>query len=212
MTNYQSIRIDIFRENTFSNSVSENLNYLDGIADFNFSIPIVSELANYSLKIYGENSGMETLEREINDIVAGDVYIILGQSNAEARMFNGDADIYQNNFIRVFAGGYDTSSNLLNNMQWSIGQGNGNRNTLGNTGQWGLKLANTIVNSANIPVAIFNGGHGGKEINFFLAPSNYQTSLSSNYGRLYRRLNTSGLKDHVRAGILGSRRKRFRCC
>jgi hypothetical protein len=50
---------------------------------------------------------------------------------------------------------------------------------------------------------IFNGAHGGQPISFFQRPANYQSSTSSNYGRLYYRLNKSGLKSYVR-GVLWS--------
>jgi hypothetical protein len=36
-------------------------------------------------------------------------------------------------------------------------------------------------------------------INFFKAPADYKTSLISNYGRMYYRLNQTGLKNNVRA-------------
>ena len=55
----------------------------------------------------------------------------------------------------------------------------------------------------NIPIAIFNGAHGGQPISFFERPENYQSSTDSNYGRLFYRLNKSKLKNYVR-GILWS--------
>jgi len=205
--NYQSIEIDIFRNDVFSTSVSQSLNLNTNTADFNFDIPIIAELANYTFMVYGNNAGVRTLEKEINEVVVGDAYIIQGQSNAEARQRSGDANIYQNDFIRVYANGTDNASDLLNNNEWYLGQGNGSRNTNGNCGQWGLAFANAMVNNTNVPVAIFNGAHGGNEIDFFLAPDNYTSSQASNYGRLYYRLDQTELKDHVR-GVLWSQGER----
>ncbi|XMO84967.1 sialate O-acetylesterase [Algibacter sp. AS12] len=195
-SNYQSIEVEILRDNVLINTISNNLTYVSDIASFNFNFSITAELANYSIRIYGKNNDVKTLEKEIVDIVSGDVYIIQGQSNAEARQFNGNADIYQNNFIRVYGGGFFDSSTPL---EWYLGQGNGTGYTAGNVGQWGLKLANSIVNSTNIPVAIFNGANNGISLSFFLAPNDYMKSVNSNYGRLYYRLNHSGLKNNVRA-------------
>jgi len=205
--NYQSIEIDIFRNNVFSTSVSQSLNFNTNTADFNFDIPIIAELANYTFMVYGNNAGVRTLEKEINEVVVGDAYIIQGQSNAEARQRSGDANIYQNDFVRVYANGTNNSSDLLNNNEWYLGQGNGSRNTNGNCGQWGLAFANAMVNNTNVPVAIFNGAQGGNEIDFFLAPDNYTSSQASNYGRLYYRLDQTELKDHVR-GVLWSQGER----
>ncbi len=199
--NYTSIEVDVLRNNAVINTVSSGLNYSSGLASFNFDIAIPAELANYSFNIYGKTGNNRTLEENVDDVVAGDVYIIQGQSNAEAPQRDTEsASAFNSDFIRVYANGTSSSnsSNLPNNNQWYYGQGDGNRNTDGNTGQWGLKFANSIITNTNIPVAIFNGAHAGKEIAFFLAPSNYQTSISGNYGRMYLRLNNTGLKNHVR--------------
>ncbi len=56
-----------------------------------------------------------------------------------------------------------------------------------------------ILDSYQIPVAIFNGADGGESISFFQAPIDYQTSLDSNYAKLYFRLNNTDLKNNVRA-------------
>ena len=55
-----------------------------------------------------------------------------------------------------------------------------------------------IKDQLNIPVAIFNGAHGGQPISFFDRPSDYTSSTNSNYGRLYHRLNKTGLRNYVR--------------
>lgn len=197
--NYDTLLIELYRDNVLHNSVSSALNYNSGLATFNFDISIVAQLSNYSIKIYGKLESSLTFVKEVIDIVAGDVFIIQGQSNAEARSFNGSANGNQNNFIRVYSSSTADPTVLINNDQWFIGEGDGYSNTNGNAGQWGLKLANSIVESTNIPVAIFNGASSGSPISFFLAPNNYKTSLTSNYGRLYYRLTKTKLKNYVRA-------------
>ena len=109
----------------------------------------------------------------------------------------------RDSFIRVYAGGATSSSGLINNEQWYYGQGDGNENTNGNTGQWGLVLAKKLIDELNIPIAIFNGAHGGQPIEFFQRPANYTSSTDSNYGRLFYRLQKTGLKEKVR-GLLWS--------
>ena len=56
-----------------------------------------------------------------------------------------------------------------------------------------------LMDDLQIPIAIFNGAHGGQPIEFFQAPGDYKTSTSSNYGRMYYRLNKTRLKENVRA-------------
>lgn len=198
---YDSIKIKLYRENSLQNIFSQELIYNSGIASFNFEIDILAELANYNFNIYTTKNSNQTLIQSINNIVAGDVFIIQGQSNAEAAMIEGSSELYKDDFIRVYASGTHFKDSLPEDNYWYIGQGDGYRTSRGNTGQWGLKFAKILIDSTDIPIAIFNGAHGGKDISFFQSPEDYQSSLVSNYSRLYYRLNKTGLKDYVRAVI-----------
>ena len=66
-----------------------------------------------------------------------------------------------------------------------------------------MALAKMVLDELQVPIAIFNGAHGGQPVSFFQAAEDYTSSTSSNYGRLYYRLNKSGLKNAVR-GVLWS--------
>lgn len=199
---YNKIRVDIYRNNIFQiSNWTTDLIYNNSNAPFAFNILIAAELAQYTFKIYGYKniSFSSTLLKTVNNVVAGDVYIIQGQSNAEAYSRNGSANSNKSDYIRVYANGTDVYSNLASNNSWYIADGDVDKNSNGNAGQWGLKLARILVDNLQIPIAIFNGAHGGMSINFFKAPTDYKTSLSSNYGRMYYRLNQTGLKNNVRA-------------
>ena len=212
--NYDAIEIDVFKNDDVnpSGSVVQTLDYNRGkTASFNIKIYINAELTNYSFKVYGKIGNVRTViplpSGTGNNIVAGDVYIIQGQSNAVAFMQNPpdeSAHSNQNNFIRAF-GSTIRSDGLLDQLMWEEGQGDGNGDNggdwiLGFVGQWGLKLAKLIVDEYSIPVAIFNGGEGSMPISIFLkdAPED-QPLTKNNYNRLFIRLNETGLKDHVRA-------------
>ena len=200
---FTSINVELLRNGTLQQTYSQSLSYENQIAPFSFDISIAAELAKYRIKIYTVYNGSEELVKDVDDIVAGDVFVIQGQSNAAAVMYNGSASGYQSDYIRVYSGGNISSSGLLSNDSWYYGQGDGNENSSGNTGQWGLALAKKLVDEFNIPIAIFNGAHGGQPISFFQAPTDYSSSTNSNYGRLYYRLTKNGLKNAVR-GILWS--------
>ncbi len=211
---YNFIQIDVFKDGVFHFSVVEDLTYSSNLAYFEFRIDINAELVNYDFQIFGDNGNKLVLEKSIDSIVAGDVYIIQGQSNAEARMRDGDSSSGVNSeFVRVYANGTNTSTNLIDNDVWYLGQGDGKRTSDGNTGQWGIKFASLINENFEVPVAIFNAGHGPKAISFFQRPPDYLTSLASNYARLHYRLRKTGLANHVRAlfwsqgeqdGVLGT--------
>ena len=196
---FDSMAVKLYKNNNLINSFDNSLNYQNGVAPFNFQININSELSKYSVEIFTIKNGSQQQIGDINDIVAGDVFVIQGQSNATALAYNGSSNSYLSDYIRVFSGGHRSSSGLLSDVQWHYGQGDGNEDSSGNTGQWGLVLAKKIIDELQIPIAIFNGADGGKPISFFQRPADYQSSTSSNYGRLYYRLNKTGLKDSVRA-------------
>jgi len=200
---FTSVNVELLRNGTLQQNFTQILSYQNLIAPFSFDISINAELAKYRIKIYTEYNGTTNLVNDIDDIVAGDVFVIQGQSNAAAVMYNGSASSYQSDYVRVYSGGNISSSGLLSNDSWYYGQGDGNENSSGNTGQWGLVLAKKLIDEFNIPIAIFNGAHGGQPISFFQAPTDYSSSTNSNYGRLYYRLNKTGLKNAVR-GILWS--------
>ena len=201
LSDYGSIKVEVYRNEVLLNTVDTELTYIDSNAPFEFNISIQAELANYSFKIYGYNSSSNIyeLDKTVSNIVAGDAYIIQGQSNAVASIRIGSANSNKSDFIRVYACGTPYSANLLENNAWYIADGDVSSGFNGNTGQWGLKLARLLVDNLGIPIAIFNGAHNGQGISFFKAPLDYKTSLNSNYGRLYYRLNQTGLRNSVRA-------------
>jgi hypothetical protein len=194
-----SITVKLYKNNNLINSFNNTLNYQNGVAPFDFQISINSELSKYSVAILTNKNGSQQQISVVNDIVAGDVFVIQGQSNATALSYNGSSNSYLSDFIRVFSAGHRSSAGLLSDNQWHYGQGDGNEDSSGNTGQWGLVLAKKIIDELQVPIAIINGADGGKPISFFQRSSDYQSSTSSNYGRLYYRLNKTGLKNAVRA-------------
>ena len=202
-SNYSEVYVELYKNNSLLETYNQELSFSSDQASFEINIEINSELSKYSVKTYAINNAEAAIIKEAEDIVCGDVFIVQGQSNAEAPSYNGSSNGYESDFIRVYANGNSSSSSVINNNQWYYGQGDGNSGTNGNTGQWGLVLAKKLVDELNIPIAIFNGAHGGQPISFFQRPANYQASTNSNYGRLYYRLNKSGLKSYVR-GVLWS--------
>ena len=198
---YGSIKVEVYRNEVLLNTVDNELTYIDSKAPFVFNLSIQAELANYSFKIYGYNSSnsIYELNKTISNIVAGDAYIIQGQSNAVAGKYSGSANANKSDYIRVYSSGTASSATLLSNNAWYIADGDVNTLSNGNAGQWGLKLARMLIDDLQIPIAVFNGAHSGQAISFFQAASDYKTSLSSNYGRLFYRLNQTGLRNSVRA-------------
>lgn len=170
----------------------------DDSAAFAFYPEIYAELSQYTFELYEITTSGTTLRASATDVVAGDVYIINGQSNAEAQMFDGSSAPDSSPFIRVYGSGTSNYTVAQNDTLWYIGQGDEDRFSKGNTGQWGLYFAKQIIDNQGIPVCIFNGGHGGQRVQVFRRYDD-NPEFNNNYGRLLSRLNRTGLADKVRA-------------
>lgn len=194
------IELRVYRgTNIFSNQ-TKTLVYQNNKAAFSFQATIQAELVNYRFEVYVISSGAYTLDNTASNIVAGDVYIIDGQSNAVAFQRSGatSASILESPFIRSFASGIANIS-VGNNLNWYQGSADGTHTTNGNIGQWGAKMANILMNDYQIPIAVFNGAFGGSRISYHARRDDLPTDLATNYGRLLYRLQQAKLADKVRA-------------
>jgi len=196
----EQIQLRVYRNGSLVDNQTHNLSYQNDEAPFAFQTAITAELVNYTVVLYTISGGVQTIERTAVNIVAGDVYIIDGQSNAVSFRRNGasSASAAESPFIRSFASGIDNIS-VGSNLNWYQGNADGSYNTDGNIGQWGTKMARTL--KYQIPIAIFNGAYAGSSIVYHTRDDNSPTNLTTNYGRLLYRLQQAGLADKVRAII-----------
>ncbi len=206
---YDVIKITVRKSGSpgYSNVYSDNLSYSGGKAAFSIETEIEAELSNFYFEIELIDGGSTTLidlpDGYGNDVVAGDVFIIQGQSNAEAteRDFSADA-INTSPWIRVLGSCLPKDEAISDPDQnvWLEAIGDNSRGTPGFIGQWGLKLSNLLMVNRNYPIAIFNGARGGKSVDYFLEnASNDSGETTNNYERLLHRLTTTGLTDKVKA-------------
>ena len=145
----------------------QTLTYSAGQAPFSFAPTIPAELASYDIELLVRNGGGEVSVRRATNVVAGDVFIIQGQSNATALEYLGSADTYLSPFVRTFGMESFIPESAAAMAQWLAAVGNGSTDVPGGVGQWGLVMGNLLMTQNNVPVAILNGGHGGEPIAFF---------------------------------------------
>jgi len=177
---YDQIRLKIYRDDQLFDTQIYNLNYSGNQANFQFSVDINAELKEYEIEVYGADNGSETLEAIAKGLVAGDVYVINGQSNAQANASQHPDD-------------YDLfSRSYTDNFGWGV-------INLSYPGQWGGRIAKEIIQTHGIPVAIFNQAVGAQAVSFYL--KNYSNPYNGNYGELLTRLELAEVKDDIR-GIL----------
>ncbi len=177
---YEKLRSKLYRNDVFLTETDYELSYLGDQADFEISIPIPAELHNYRIEIYGVSGSVETYLNSAKDLVAGDVYLVNGQSNAQALVAPSQLDI--SNFTRSYH----------NNEGWVTLQ-------FSNPGMWAARIAKNIVDQHQIPVAIFNEAVGAQHLDFYLRNDN--NPYDGNYGQLLQRLENADVASQVRATL-----------
>ncbi|ULQ54446.1 sialate O-acetylesterase [Flavihumibacter fluvii] len=221
------MRLKVYREdvdgvsgwNFFSGPTTDQLGAsidfaIDASGIFRYQYYLTAEAKNYAFILFGVSSGgAETYIAGDLDIVAGDVFYINGQSNAEGKPFGSTSwtnpIVYgpdwnkanteagtNRNFVRTFGGGVNPAL-----WTWGIGDANADYNSDHNTGQFGMRIGARIVSEHNMPVCIINGAELGNPISYFQRNDLNKYDLTTNYGRELTRLNAAGLVGGIRAII-----------
>ena len=205
------VRVDVLRNGVAYSSTEEPLSYSGGSADFSVDVTIDAELADYTIKLYTVDGGVDAHQATADYVVAGDVFVIQGQSNAVGGMYTNDDDAdpnnnpavmssisAQNDYVRTFSSSTGDPAVLQLDNNWYVADGDG-FNGPGTIGQWGLKMGDSLVDTYGVPLAIINGAFGGEEITFFQRDDDDTQNLDTNYGRLLYRMENSGLKGDIKA-------------
>ena len=169
-------------------------------AAFDLYVNIPAELAEFDFTILLRNNAGRRQVASAQDVVAGDAFLIQGQSNAVASDHHGQnlANQNQSKWVRSF-GTTSLDGNLAAaDKNWYTADGEYDREE-GAIGAWGLRMASNIVASEGIPVAVLNGAVGATPISFHRRNDLDPFKTSTNYGRLLTRATNAGLADHIRA-------------
>ncbi len=124
-------------------------------------------------------------------VVAGDVFVVQGQSNA---VRNGGSA--HSEFARTY-GGLGQSVTAEANRRWFVAAPAG----VGGAGGFGSHMAAVTVQETGVPMAIFNHANGGKPASFFQRDDADPFNLDTNYGRMLTRLSEARVTDKVRATV-----------
>lgn len=198
---YDSIYIELYKNNVYQNRKSMRLVYVTGSASFSLSRKIRSELSEYKVKLFVKTSAVSTLVATADSLVCGDVYIIAGQSNSHP---TDSYATYTNEYCRSF--GVQTANingNTYNpaDTLWGISKADGVVYAWGgpyNVGVWGLRLQKLIKENLGIPTCVINGGKGSSKIEDHLRNNFNPTDLTTIYGKLLYRVKKSGLSNNIK--------------
>lgn len=192
--NWQYVSVWVYKGNTPIYYKRAYCKYQQSsVGTFKFdSLFINAELSEYSFHLSAVNNNKDSVFLTKKEhIVAGDVYVINGQSNALAIIPDGWIP-YVNKFARSYGAGYPWVP-----MTWSITEYDNYR-----VGRVGGTLQKFIIEKYKIPVCIINGAEGGISIDDCIKRNPADVGdLSTYYGLIYNRLKKAKLLDGITAYI-----------
>jgi hypothetical protein len=161
---------------------------------FTVSLPVALTSTDLELVALTADGGSHRIGRAV-DVVAGDVIVVQGQSNAQAgrQSYAASSNPDRSRWVRTFG----TSNNNRAQLSAAIG---GWTYAMGDTiqrvgaiGQWAVRMGQLMSAELGIPIAIVNGARGGRPISYFARNDSDPTDGSTSYGMLLDRLTRAGL-------------------
>jgi hypothetical protein len=142
-------------------------------------------------------AGKETKVHEARDLVCGDAYLIIGQSNAVSTDFGKEGtEPPINEWVRTFgATAGDPKGSRL--KLWAPAQAR-NRGGVSEIGYWGMELGRRLVEQHKMPICILNGAVGGTRIDQHQRNNADPTDVTTIYGRLLWRVREARLTHGMR--------------
>lgn len=174
--------------------------YTSSARSFRFTPRIRAGLHEYTFELRAIGPGFDRVVASRDGVVCGDVYVVQGQSNAEAAKYNGAANGEESPYLRSFGSPSSNGSISGADRVWHYATGDVT-NQSGSVGQWAIRMGRRIVETYKVPVALINGAHSGRAISFFQRNDANPDDLDTNYGRLRQRLTAAGVISQVR-GVL----------
>ncbi|MEA5459810.1 sialate O-acetylesterase [Arcicella sp. LKC2W] len=198
-TGWDYFSVQIFRNKTQIGYQKASITYTNSVGNFSFSaIKIKAEKAEYDVKIFvvkGKDSSSITTRE---NIVAGDVFVISGQSNSTC-FFN---DTRTNEYCRTFGktmgiSGISTGSPA--DTLWALS----NQDAFNQgVGTMGFEFQQTILEKYGIPTCLINGGfHNSSMLQHATRNANNPADLTTGYGRMLYRLQKAGIDKSIKAFI-----------
>ncbi|MBT4666454.1 MAG: DUF2341 domain-containing protein [Opitutae bacterium] len=147
-----------------------------------------------------KRGGSETILEKANDLVCGDVFVIQGQSNAEAWTDQRVIHPFRSPWLRSF-GTPSTNKDRARDVVWgnALSFNGGPNHHHYQIGYWGVELGKTLIETHKIPICIINGAQGGTRIDQHQRNEADPTDFTTIYGRLLWRLQQAKLTHGVRA-------------
>ena len=171
-------------------------------ADNNYALSasLQAGLIAYRTEFGIRRGGAEMVLEKASDLVCGDVFVIQGQSNAEAWTDKRVVHPYRSSWLRSF-GTPSTNKDRARDEVWgnALSFNGGQNHHHFQIGYWGVELGRMLIEKHKIPVCFINGAQGGTRIDQHQRNEAEPTDVTTIYGRLLWRLQQAKLTHGVRA-------------
>lgn len=192
---WKTVSISVYRENKLFGNQKVNVQVKNPEDSFSANLTIKAEKAEYSIFIYAlKNDKDSVLITKRTNLVAGDFYVIYGDSNGNTQNV---VDYYPTNkYIRTF-GRYNhdmQNTYLPKDTTWSQNE----NYYLPRVGAWGTMLQELIASKYDIPVAVITGGGPGMNIDLLLDRNGTGVNPGGVYNTFGYRIKKSGLINNIK--------------
>ncbi len=194
---YASVRV--FRNKNSFAYQRVPVQYAGGTGTF-AAVPVLirAEKASYDFAVYLVKDTDSVLVANPTGVVAGDVYVMAGQSNASAYF----SDTRTNEFCRTFgknSGMFGTDAGNPADTLWALANQTAPDQNVGATG---FAFQQYILDKYGIPTCLINAAaHWSMMLHFAQRTANNPADPTNRYGRMLYRLRKSGLDGSVKALI-----------
>lgn len=171
--------------------------YIGNNASFQYDFGIKAERVEYGVHVSAYDGLFEDCILDADSLVAGDVFLINGQSNGSSPAQGPGAE-NANEWIRTYGTGSFNQFEVAQDTVWGLGQSSPTQADF-SVGVWGMRLARLLTDSLQIPVCIINGSRYGTVISSHLPNLNNPLDLNTIYGRLLFRAQKAKVNGHVKA-------------
>ncbi|MDR6562831.1 MULTISPECIES: T9SS type A sorting domain-containing protein [unclassified Arcicella] len=175
------------------------VSYKNSLGNFAFTpVVIKAEKAEYDFKIFAVKGtdSLDLVTRE--NVVAGDVYVLTGQSNSTAFF----SETKTNEFCRTFGkitGTYNIEDYNPADTLWALSN---QEVYFKNVGTLGYEFQKYILDNFGIPTCLINAGfHWSSARQHANRTASNPADLTNGYGRMLYRLQKAGVDKYVKALI-----------
>ncbi|MFN7805566.1 MAG: DUF2341 domain-containing protein [Planctomycetaceae bacterium] len=164
---------------------------------YSITVPLKPGLIKYRTEFGQRRGNTETLLHTAGNLVCGDAFLIIGQSNAVATDFGPNDPLQPSEWVRTYgATAGDPNGARLKLWANAVARSPGGKSEIG---YWGMELGRRLVEREQVPICLINGAVGGTRIDQHQRNPNDPTDVSTIYGRLLWRVQQAKLTHGISA-------------